>query len=435
MSKYKLTELLNEYIGGGRIGTLKISFRDLVDRMEELEKSDEVIVREKSGPSGDGKVNREFEVVARDSAVPGGNKQERGFTVYDYKFGFDPGDIDNYEEEYNFSVGGNDIDLARKLIGDIEPFGIGENGHVEDFADEIKEEAIKEPINLKDALDRYSFGEILDTAAEHYEEDGEKDMALLARQTAAKFRKMLDDFDGGIKEEKKMDADEVIAIIKMMNPDAKEDLLKKIADMGKKVDEIEEISSLKVEVDKDEVKMHLDQYRKGAIDGDDLAQAIEEIVFGEIKAPGMKESTGPSAKAETEDDVVNVDKVAGPSAKGKGYSSAVDAERSESGKEQDDITQTTKPMYKESLKISEIAENMYIDDDEFEMEMVIDRAKEIAPILKGIDMDIIVDFVKTHRQDIRGASDEEIRDEFENFRSVNYDYIDEDLKQHFKRFK
>ena len=34
--------------------------------------------------------------------------------------------------------------------------------------------------------------------------------------------------------------------------------------------------------------MHLDQYRKGAIDGDDLAQAIEEIVFGEIKAPGQE---------------------------------------------------------------------------------------------------------------------------------------------------
>ncbi len=29
----------------------------------------------------------------------------------------------------------------------------------------------------------------------------------------------------------------------------------------------------------------------------------------------------------------------------------------------------------------------------------------------------------------------EIKDEFEEFRSVNYDYIDEDLKQHFKRFK
>ena len=35
-----------------------------------------------------------------------------------------------------------------------------------------------------------------------------------------------------------------------------------------------------VEVHKDEIKMHLDQYRSGNIDGDDLAQAIEEIVFG-----------------------------------------------------------------------------------------------------------------------------------------------------------
>ena len=29
---------------------------------------------------------------------------------------------------------------------------------------------------------------------------------------------------------------------------------------------------------------------------------------------------------------------------------------------------------------------------------------------------------------------DEIMDEFENFRSVNYDYIDEDLKEQFKRF-
>ena len=35
-----------------------------------------------------------------------------------------------------------------------------------------------------------------------------------------------------------------------------------------------------VEVGKDEIKMHLDQYRSGNIDGDDLAQAFEEIVFG-----------------------------------------------------------------------------------------------------------------------------------------------------------
>lgn len=56
-------------------------------------------------------------------------------------------------------------------------------------------------------------------------------------------------------------------------------------------------------------------------------------------------------------------------------------------------------------------------------------------ILKDIPMDIIVDFVKTHGSDIRRMNNSEIKDEFEEFRSVNYDYIDENLKAHFKRFK
>ena len=126
MSKYNLTDILNEYIGGGRIGTLKISYKDLVDKMDELEKSGKVIVREK-GSSADGKVNREFEVVDRDSAVPGGRKQERGFTVYDYKFGFDPGGEANFTEEYDFSVGGNDIRLAMDLIDGVKPYNFEEN--------------------------------------------------------------------------------------------------------------------------------------------------------------------------------------------------------------------------------------------------------------------------------------------------------------------
>ena len=56
-------------------------------------------------------------------------------------------------------------------------------------------------------------------------------------------------------------------------------------------------------------------------------------------------------------------------------------------------------------------------------------------ILKDIPMDIIIDFVKTHGSDIRTMNNSEIKDEFEEFRSVNYDYIDENLKAHFKRFK
>ena len=44
-----------------------------------------------------------------------------------------------------------------------------------------------------------------------------------------------------------------------------------------------------VEVSVDEVMGHINQYQKGNIDGDDLAQAIEEIVVGRIVAPGMEE--------------------------------------------------------------------------------------------------------------------------------------------------
>ena len=45
-----------------------------------------------------------------------------------------------------------------------------------------------------------------------------------------------------------------------------------------------------VEVSQDEVKMHLKQYRDGMIDGDDLANAVEEIVVGKVSAPGIDEA-------------------------------------------------------------------------------------------------------------------------------------------------
>ena len=41
-----------------------------------------------------------------------------------------------------------------------------------------------------------------------------------------------------------------------------------------------------------EMKMHLKQYRDGMIDGDDLANAIEEIVIGKISAPGVDKVGG-----------------------------------------------------------------------------------------------------------------------------------------------
>ena len=251
-----------------------------------------------------------------------------------------------------------------------------------------------------------------------------------------------------------------------------------------------------------------------------------------------------SKDGDNEDNVDNIDKVASPSAKGKGYDSSVSAQSKESGDEMDQITQTTKPMYKEnkvpSLEevfnidrkgnekpdtdgsdaskykkaardmkearvdrdVAERIEGMLniplkrkfldtfmdlwqdlIEEDPFFAEDVInhlsnemhkeiagweatgdrlagigengdvkDYAEEIKEddkkklmdaaakmikdrILKDIPMDIVVDFVKTHFDDIKGMDNSEIEDEFENFRSVNYDYIDEDLKEHFNRFK
>ena len=379
MSKYNLSDLVKEYIGGGRIGTLKISFKDLQDKMDELENSDKVIVRTLSGPSGDGKVNREFEVVDRDSAVPGGNKQERGFTVYDYKFGFDPGSEDKFMNEYPFSVGGNDLKLAMELI---------------------------------DGVEEYKFEESIN------EENVIKDLAQ---------------------------ADEVIKMIKMMNPDVRADLLMRIARMGQKMDENRReknpvgMGQLYVQpaVQK-EIKRQLDAYDKGDMDVDDLINGIEEIIFGYVKAPGMNESTGPSDKAETEDDVVNIDKVAGPSAKGVGYGAETSANTAEDDMEDKEVA-NPRPMY-ENGDVDNFANELSEDDLEEDVygmrRMQLDKAAEKLQDgpLKGIPTDIVIDFIKTHIKDIRGASDEEIRDEFEEFRSVNYDYIDEDLKEQFKRF-
>ena len=86
-------------------------------------------------------------------------------------------------------------------------------------------------------------------------------------------------------------------------------------------------------------------------------------------------------------------------------------------------------------------------DDDFEREqrMQMDMREEdsideavFGPVKflksKGIDDDVIKDFMKVHAKDIVGASEDEIMDEFKEFRSANYDYVDENLKNHFSRF-
>lgn len=273
MSKYNLTDLLNE-VQGGRIGTLNISAKELVSKMDDVE-SLGIDVDRYDGLSADGKTHLEFHVHPE-----GRDEPDASFSVYDYKFGLDPTDEDNFMTEYPFSVGGRGgyaLKMAQELVG-----------------------------------------------AEAYR-----------------------------MEEKKDDKKELPDSIKKAEQDQIEKDAKKATGMMKEANE--DYDLLKI---KKEIRFQLDTYEKGIIDGDDLANAVEEIVFG-LKAPGVREE--------------------------------------------------------ESVD-----------------EAVFGPVKFLKS--KGIDDDVIKDFMKTHSKDIVGASEDEIMDEFENFRSVNYDYVDENLKEHFGRF-
>jgi len=88
-----------------------------------------------------------------------------------------------------------------------------------------------------------------------------------------------------------------------------------------------------------------------------------------------------------------------------------------------------KPTYSEDVE-----EQMYIDDDEFESEMVQDRVKQIKPLFPEVDDEVLTSFVKMHRQDIRGASDDEIKQEFSEFYHSNLEEVNTaDIKEAVKK--
>ena len=348
MSKYNLSDLLNEYIGGGRIGTLEISFKDLQDKMDELEKSDKVIVRTLSGPSGDGKVNREFEVVDRDSAVAGGNKQERGFTVYDYKFGFDPASEDEFMNEYPFSVGGNDLKLAMELIDGVKPYGVREDLFSKDGGSEDNVD------NIDKVASPSAKGKGYSSAIGSERSEDNKEQSDITQTT------------------------------KPMYENKEKDLI-------------------------NAMRFHLMSYDKGIIDKDDLIQAMEELAYGDIKAPGMREDNDPSG-ADLEGDPD--EKVMGENGDVEDYAE----ELSEASQEESVAT-----YIQDYYRNPKTGESMVSDD-------------------------IVDEFYKTHPEwedqaDGTKEGMEAVLDNFNEFFDINYGImfddsrdIDEDLKKHFKRF-
>ena len=82
-------------------------------------------------------------------------------------------------------------------------------------------------------------------------------------------------------------ADEVIDIIKMMNPDVREDLLKKIARMGQKMDEQMYIDDEEFEMEmgrskkdslRKEMMIHVSELLDGNIDMNDFINVVEDIM-------------------------------------------------------------------------------------------------------------------------------------------------------------
>ena len=185
MSKYNLTDLYESMSRGGTVNDSWYSIANLADSLDGENEGKETypIQVKRLGPSQDGKTNEEI-------VVRYGPGHKDYFSIYDYKFGEDPTNEDNFMNEYPFSLG---IPTGNK--------------------------------------------------------DG--------KQWAAKLG-----FDIGSMNEVEKNHKEMVK---------------------------EETGF--TEVSEREVRFHLDAYKMGVITGDDLAQAIEEIVFGETKAPGtMKEN-------------------------------------------------------------------------------------------------------------------------------------------------
>ena len=254
MSKYNLQDILNEYVGGGRVGTINISYRDLQDAMDTIERQGDFVVRELSGPSGDGKVNREFEVVYIGNARRKG-KEEGGFTVYDYKFGFDPGSEDHFDEEYDFSIGGNNkkiaLILARDLLGPAVKGYFGDDQKiVNSYTPQMANDVI---MSLDRNMD--DEGEMTDYAADI--EIDSIDEEEMSKSDKNKLKKVSSQLKKSVKAHDKQSK----TIDSVINE----------ADTSKLTDE-----------EKRELKFHLDQFKKGNIDREDIMNVLDQFGLTEM---------------------------------------------------------------------------------------------------------------------------------------------------------
>lgn len=235
----KLSKILSELQQSSRYGTVNISAYDLIDQMERIGEMG-IKVERTDGLSPDGKTYLEFTVYPE-----GPEELDQAFTVYDYKFGLDPTDEDNFRTEYPFSLG------ARKRVGLINASNLG-----------------LEIQSMSEASGAIGVDQMGDTSTD----------INITNDTS-----MYDPLKENLKDlanKSGMKLSDLMAKIKSIK-DKEKDQIEKDAFKGSALAEGDNKM--------DEIKFHLDAYRKGTINADDLAQAIEEIVYGKVVAPGMRE--------------------------------------------------------------------------------------------------------------------------------------------------
>ena len=235
----KLSKILSELQQSSRYGTVNISAYDLIDQMEKIEEMG-IKVERTDGLSPDGKTYLEFTVYPE-----GPEELDQAFTVYDYKFGLDPTDEDNFRTEYPFSLG------ARKRVGLVNASNLG-----------------LEIQSMSEASGAIGVDQMGDTSTD----------INITNDTS-----MYDPLKENLKDlanKSGMKLSDLMAKIKSIK-DKEKDQIEKDAFKGGALAEGDNKM--------DEIKFHLDAYRKGTINADDLAQAIEEIIYGKVVAPGMRE--------------------------------------------------------------------------------------------------------------------------------------------------
>ena len=267
------------------------------------------------------------------------------------------------------------------------------NGKIDDFHAEIRKTMQDQGMDTSDDLGAYMASKM---------EEGEAvDLAIEASQEKA-----------GIKEDEEVD--EIAGYDRKGNKqedsDGSDASKYKRAAMNVKEEEGF------VEVSQDEIKMHLDQFKSGNIDGDDLVQAIEEIVFGRTSSPsergfntkyGMEESFDSLAKKLDKQKGIDKDeaaKIAGSIAAKK----AAGAGKGPTAKQK-------KRMSEGILKDVVLAIIKDTNATNPEVQMYID----------SLTKDIKLNGKESY-------SDYEIDDYIEDFK--NY-VADKSLQEHFKRFK